>query len=177
MNQKSFLKKVSGLYILIFFLFVSFTQAQDIWWISEYPAFLRYLVKAPQKTLRTSFKTGPKGRRKVSLSVSIQSGNILILTVRPPKESMVTFDERTGKKTPVSKNPKIIIRDTNLDGMLDDYKMEPGLPPPNAILSKNGFMKITRSQKDSPMFLQWVIGIAFCVNHFLHGVDSVFPIE
>ena len=127
--------------------------------------------------MKTSFKTGPEGTKKVFLIVSLKLSKSLILTIKPPKESIVTIDEKTGKKTPVSKNPKIIIRDNDLDGMLDDFKIEPGRPPTNAMLTKDGFMSYTGNQEERAIFVQWMVGIGYCINHFLHGVNSAFPIR
>ncbi|MFC1578414.1 hypothetical protein ACFL36_05320 [Thermodesulfobacteriota bacterium] len=151
------------------------SQAQNLWWLSEYPDFIKFLSKAPQKTLKTSYKAGPKGEQEVFLIVSLQSKQKLVLTTKLPKEAMSTIDEKTGKRIPDSVGTDIIIRDNNLDGMLNDFKMEPGQPPKGAILTNDGFMKFTGSKEDKVMLLQWMVGIGYCINHYLHGIDWPFP--
>ena len=148
---------------------------QGLWWISDYPKLLKKVENAPDNNLKTSYITGPDGLARVKLSLLKKEGAGLVLQVRPPKKSLVTFDKKTGEKIPVKTNPIITIRDHNLDGMPDDFKMEPGYPPENAVLTKDGFMIFKYNDEDRVMLMQWTISIGYCINHFLYNVNSVFP--
>ncbi len=156
-------------------LIVTNASTQGFWWISDYPELLKQVGNAPNHNLKTSYRTGPDGRERVNLSVLKKESAGLVLQVRPPKQSLVTLDEKTGKKIPAKTDPIITIRDHNLDGMPDDFKIEPGYPPKNAVLTKDGFMIFKYNDEERVMLMQWVVGIGFCINHFLYNVDSVFP--
>jgi hypothetical protein len=95
-----------------------------------------------------------------------------------PREAMVSVDPDTGENIPSETAPRITIRDHNLDGMPDDFNIQPaGQPVYKEELTEDGFIKFRDSSEHQAIFVQWSVGIGYSVNHFLHGIDSAMPRE
>ena len=69
----------------------------------------------------------------------------------------------------------LVIRDHDLDGYPDDFSLTPGHPPESAILTKDGFVRVQKSEEYRSIFIQWMVGMGFSVNEFLYGIKSVYP--
>lgn len=154
---------------------------EDFWWMSEYPILVRVVNTADDSFLTASYRAGSEGKREVRLSLFTTSDGGLVLRTELPKESLFTIDPETGKQVPGTMPTVVTIRDHNLDGAPDDFyiqvgdsEMEIG-PSDKEELTPDGFVKFRDSPDHQFILIKWSIGIAFCVNHFLHGVDSVFP--
>jgi len=102
--------------------------------------------------------------------------NAIVLEVSLPKQAIVTHDKEKAVTIPASESPKIIMRDHEQDGIIND-SMVPGKPPPGASLTKDGYMKFEPTAEYQGIFLQWMVGIGLSINHFLHGIDSAYPRE
>lgn len=154
---------------------------QDFWWMSEYSALVRAVNTADSSSLSASYRTGPEGEREVRLSLFTTPDGGLVLRTDLPKESLFTIDPDTGKQIPGTMPTVVTIRDHNLDGRPDDFYIELGDtgmrvdPSYGEELTRDGFVKFRNSPDHHFALIKWSIGIAFCVNHFLHGVDSALP--
>lgn len=149
--------------------------AQGFWWEPEYQALNGKISSSPGSTLESKYKTGPRGSREVQLSIRKVAGAI-ILKMELPREAVKSVDPRTGRTVTSPVAPVITIRDNNLDGMPDDFKMEPsGRPLYREEISADGFVKYRNSPEHQIIMVNWSIGIGFSINHFLHGVDSAIP--
>ena len=161
---------------LIFALIGKSALSQSLWWQSEYKDLVRAINIAKNTSLSTSYRVGPKGRDEVKLVLQINQANSLILTMRLPKRSIATKDEKTGEMIPSKVNPILIIRDHNLDGIPNDFTLEASVVPMyKEEFTKDGFIKFRNSPDHQVILIQWIVGIGFSINHFLHGVDSVLP--
>ena len=154
---------------------------QDFWWLSEYPALVEAVNTAEHSSLTTSYRAGPEGEREVKLSLSTTSEGGLILATGLPRESSFTIDPDTGEQIPGTMPITLIIRDHDLNGWPDDWYAKSGDVEMDRDLlygeelTDDGFIKFRASPDHQFILMKWVIGIAFCVNHFLHGVDSALP--
>jgi hypothetical protein len=149
---------------------------QDLWWKSEYPALVKIVSSADNSSVSTSYSTGPDGRSQVKLLLLKKASEGLVLKIEVPKEAIFSIDPKTGKKIPSETAPVITIRDHNLDGMPDDFNMEPsGELVYKEELTKDGFIKFRNTREHQSILMQWSVGIGFSINHFLHGIDSVMP--
>jgi len=115
--------------------------SQNLWSFSEYSNLLKVIDNAPNNEIETSYKTGPGGLSKIEITLS-NKGRGLLLVMKLPKQAVMAYDEDNNKMIPSDTNPLIFIRDNNLDGQPDDFKMEPGIPPDNSIATSDGFFKI-----------------------------------
>ncbi|GBE16327.1 hypothetical protein BMS3Abin15_00141 [bacterium BMS3Abin15] len=157
-------------------LLTSVSHANSIWWLSEYPLLIKAVENANNYTLTTTYKTGPNLSAQGKYEILKMPKKGMIFKSILPKEAIVSVDPKTGNTEPSEKNPTIIIRDHNLDGIPDDFTMEPkGMPLYNEKLTKDGFIKYRNSPEHQVIFMQWVIGIGYSINHFLHGIDSPMP--
>ena len=149
---------------------------QDNLWISEYPALIKAVEQSDDNTLSTSYMTGPNLTSKVELYLSKKADNGLVLKTTLPREAILTFDPKTGEKRPSETPPVIIIRDHDLDGLPDDFHMEPsGTPLYKEKFSADGFIKYRDSPEHQVILLKWIIGIKYATNYFLHGVRLSIP--
>ena len=149
-------------------------NAQPIWWLSEYPKLVQKIDNSPSKQLETSYRTGPEGQSKVSLKL-VRRLNDIVLEVMLPKQAIVSHDKKNNAMIPSSEPPKIIMRDHDQDGVLDDFLMVPGTPSPGTSLTTNGYIKFEPKEEYQGIFIQWLVGIGYSINHFLHGIDSAYP--
>jgi len=151
-------------------------STQPIWWMSEYPDLIKVVSAADNASLATSFRTGPGGKSQVNLSIYKKPKGGLILKLKAAKEAVFTVDPKTREKIPSKVAPVLTIRDHNLDGIPDDFNMElPGKPLYKEEFTKDGFIKFRNSPDHEVILLQWMVGIGFSVNHFLHKIDSALP--
>lgn len=150
------------------------TNAQPIWWLSEYPKLVQKIDNSPSKQLETSYRTGPEGQSKVNLKL-IRSGNNIILEMMLPKQAIVFHDKENNAMVPSSEPPKIIMRDFDQDGVLDNFIMVPGNPSPGATLATDGYILFEPKDEYQGIYIQWMVGIGYSINHFLHGIDSAYP--
>jgi len=146
-------------------------DTQQLWWLSDYPKLIHKIDTTTTKQLNTSWKTGPEGRSNVYLTLA-KKGNSLVMEMKLPREAVVTRNEKTSKTVPSSEIPVIVIRDHDLDGYPDDFSVTPANPPENAILTGDGFAKVQQTEEYASIFMQWMVGIGFTVNEFLHGIKS-----
>ncbi len=149
---------------------------QDLWWQSEYPILVKTVSSADNLSLLTSYRTGPGGRSQVKLLLLKEPSDGLVLKIELPDEAIFSIDQKTGKKIPSGTAPIITIRDHNLDGIPDDFNMEPaGEPVYKEELTADGFIKFRNTPEHQSILMQWSVGIGFSINHFLHGIDSAMP--
>jgi len=166
---------ISTVCLLLIFS-ASLSYANSIWWLSEYPSLIKAVENANNSTLTTTYKTGPNLSAEGKYELFKKPKKGLIFKSILPKEAIVSVDPKTGDTKPSEKNPVIIIRDHNLDGMPDDFTMEPkGTPLYKEKLTKDGFIKYRNSPEHQVILMQWAIGIGYSINHFLHGFDSPMP--
>ena len=151
-------------------------SAQPVWWMSEYPDLIKVVSAADNASLASSYRTGPGGKSRVNLSIYKKPKGGLILKLKAPKGAMFTTDPKTGEKIPSKVAPVLTIRDHNLDGIPDDFNIEPsGVPLYEEEFTKDGFIKFRDSPDHQSILVQWIVGIGFLVNHFLHKIDSALP--
>ena len=67
------------------------------------------------------------------------------------------------------------MRDYDRDGVLDDFMMVPGNPSPGATLTTDGYILFEPKDEYRGIYIQWMVGIGYSINHFLHGIDSAYP--
>jgi hypothetical protein len=135
------------------------SRIKSLWWKAEYPALVELVGRAPNSTLKVSYRTGPEGRAEVKLSLHKKPNGGLTLRSEYPKEALFSVDRETGRKTPAEANFVITFYDANLDGIPDQTLLEPG----------GGKLD------DNFALIQWSTGIGFSINHFLHGIKSAMP--
>lgn len=148
-------------------------EEKTFWWTVEYPTLIQAVSMAKNRMLSTSYRTGPGGRSQVKLSLLIDPNDALVLKIKLPKEAITSIDPKSGEKTPTEIIPLITIRDQNMDGLPDDFKVEPsGAPLYKEEFTKDGFTKFRDHPDHQSILVMWSTGIGFSVNHFLHGIDS-----
>ncbi|MEW5994058.1 MAG: hypothetical protein AB1744_06645 [Candidatus Zixiibacteriota bacterium] len=146
------------------------------WWITEYPALIQAVETSNDRTLSTTYRTGPGGEAEVKLTLIRKSNDGLVLKLNLPRQAIFSVDSKTGEKIPSSILPVITIRDHNQDGIPDDFNMEPsGEPLYEETVTKDGFIKFRSGTDHQSIWVQWSIAIGYSVNHFLHGFDSALP--
>lgn len=161
--------------------FPVFAYQPIAWWSPEYPALVRAIDADPGRLLATSYRSGSQGEREIRLFVLMVPDGALILRTELPPESMFTIDPETGKEIPSTVSITVTIRDHDLDGTLDDFRFKVGDvevqrdSSSGEELTSDGFVKFRDVPDHQFVLAKWVIGIGFCINHFLHGVDSALP--
>ena len=166
--------------VFIFSFLEDSAKCQQFWWMSEYQELIQTIHKGKKVCLSTSYRVGPKGQQEVKLLLYKQTKDSLILEVKLPEKAMVSLDPKTGKTIASKDNPVITIRDHNLDGIPDDYLIEPEENfkySGTSELTEDGFVIIRNTPEDQPILIQWNVAIGYSVNHFLHGVNSAIPIK
>lgn len=149
-------------------------NAQSIWWLSEYPKLIQKIDDSPSKNLESSYATGPEGQQKVNLKL-ISRENAFILELMLPKQAIVSNDKKNNTMVPSPQPLKIIMRDHDRDGLLDNFLIVPGTPSPGTSLTPDGYIEFEPKEEYQGIFVQWMVGIGFSINHFLHGIDSAYP--
>lgn len=164
---------------IIFFVFIitcDISHAISIWWHSEYPSLITKVETTKNHMLTTTYKTGPNLSAEGKYEISKIPKKGIVFKSLLPKEALVSVDPKTGNTKAGANRPQVIIRDHDLDGIPDDFTMEPkGTPLYNEKLTKDGFIRYRNSPDHQVILMQWVIGIGYSINHFLHGVDSPMP--
>jgi hypothetical protein len=151
-------------------------STQDALWIYEYPALVQAVETAKNQTLSTSYRAGPCGEAEVELTLIRKPNDGLILKLGLPSQAVFSVDRQTGDKIRNDSRHRIIIRDHNLDGLPDDFRMESsGDPLYEEQITEDGFIKYRDSREHQAIAIQWVIGIGYSTNYFLHGVSSFMP--
>lgn len=150
--------------------------AQAPWWQAEYPALIEAVSGADSSHMSASYWTGPDGTSEVNLSLFQDKKHGIVLKMQLPKEAILSVDEKTGEMTPRETAPEMTIRDYEMDGYPDDFKIIPSFEPiAEEKQTEDGFTIYRNSPDHQAIKIQWSIGIGFCINHFLHGVDSAMP--
>ena len=149
-------------------------NAQPIWWLTEYPKLVQKIDNSPSKQLETSYRTGPEGQSKVNLKL-IRSGNDIVLEVMLPKQAIVSHDKKNNAMIDSSEPQKIIMLDHDQDGVLYIFLIVRGTPSLGTSLTTDGYIKFEPKEEYQGLFIQWVVGIGYSINHFLHGIDSAYP--
>lgn len=149
---------------------------QDLWWQSEYPVLVKTVNKANNSSLSTTYKTGPEGSSQLNLFLLKKPSDGMVLKIDLPKDAIFSIDQKSGRKIASETASIITIRDHNLDGIPDDFNMEPsGEPVYNEELTEDGFIKFRNTPEHQSILVLWSVGIGFAINHFLHGIDSAMP--
>jgi hypothetical protein len=149
-----------------------------MWWLSEYPLLIKKVETAKNHILTTTYKTGPNLKAEGKYEILKIPKKGLVFKSILPEEAIVSVDSKTGNSQASPSKPQIIIRDHDLDGIPDDFTIEPsGWPVDNETLTKDGFIKYRNSADHQVILIQWTIGMGYSINHFLHGVDSFMPRE
>ena len=148
---------------------------QRAWWLAEYPQLNTALDQAGGK-LSASYRTGPEGQEFVHTELRRGPGHGLTLVVDAPRQAVKSLDEKTGRLIPQDRRNVLSFRDTDLDGMPDQVRMEPAAEPiSRESFTEDGFMRIRDSADHTVFLIQWTVGLGYCTNHFLHGKESAFP--
>ena len=164
--------------IILFVLIITcnISHAISMWWRSEYPSLIKKVENTKNHMLTTIYKTGPNLSAEGKYEILKIPKKGLVFKSILPKEAIVSVDPNTGNTEPSANRPQIIIRDHDLDGIPDDFTMKPkGTPFYNEKLTKDGFIKYRNSPEHKVILMQWVLGIGYSINHFLHGIDSPMP--
>jgi len=149
---------------------------EEYWWMAEYPTLIQAVKTSDNSTLSATYLTGPQGNAEVKIKLFRKPQGGLIMTKDLPSQAVFSIDPKTGKRIPSSTGTTIIIRDHNEDGKLDDFRVEPsGETLYKEEVTDEGFTKFRTGSDHQIISMQWAIGIGFCVNHFLHGIDSALP--
>lgn len=143
----------------------------------EYANLVKAVENAPGATLTTSYRTGPTGRQLAIVTLSRREGQGLVLVSALPEEAVKTVDPATGRLAPGTKAWQITMLDQDLDGQPDYFRMGPGGEPadPEDKLTKGGLVRLRNSAEHQVIKAVWKMDIGYCINHFLHGVDSPPP--
>ena len=100
----------------------------------------------------------------------------LILTADLPREATRSLDPKTGELKPRETRSILTFRDLDLDGVPDEFKVEPrGELLYEEELTDDGFVKFRNSSEHQSILTLWSVSIGFSINHFLHGIDSALP--
>ncbi len=152
------------------------SEAQDFWWQPEYMSLVQFVSSDDDSTVSITYQSGLKASDQTTCSVLIQNDSSLVLRVELPKKALFTLDPETGQKVPSKTTPIYTIRDHDLNGTPDDFRIEPeGEPISREQLTEDGYTVYRSSPEQESVPLFWGLGIGFCINHFLHGVDSPMP--
>jgi hypothetical protein len=147
---------------------------QNKWWLAEYPALIEAVEKADSNQLSTSYTVLADGTSKVELLLSKTTDKGFILTMKLPKGVQSSIDLNTGEKVRSDVAPIIIIRDHNLDGLPDDFQIEPsGQPLYKEKVTDDGFIIYRDDPEHHVILAQWAIGVGYSINYFLHGRSSL----
>ncbi len=149
-------------------------RGESFWWQKEYRDLCTLVEDAPGHTKSTSYRTGPGGRDVVSVVLTNKPGEGMILKMTLPKGAL--FDSDLMEAPAEVSFAVVTIRDHDLDGMLDDFRIEPSKSPANReAMTKDGFIKYKTHRDYEVILFQWTVGIGYAVNRFLHNIDSPFP--
>ena len=129
------------------------------WWTPEYEALVKYIRDS--RGASASFPTST-GDDHTTISLYITKGG-LVLIMDMPSKAIYSVDKQ-GKKYYQEKRHKLFLKDSNLDGRLDYYKM-----------GEKSYNKFKGTENEKTMLMQWVSMLAFSVNNFLHGIPNPFP--
>jgi hypothetical protein len=166
---------ISIIYLSLIFL-PSVSYAETIWWLSEYPSLIKKIETTKNQMLTITYKTGPNLSAEGKYEIYKKPEEGIIFKSILPKEAIFSVNPKTGKTEASATNPQILIRDHNLDGIPDDFSMGPkGELIYKETLTKDGFIKYRDSSEHQVILMQWVVGIGYSINHFLHGIDSPMP--
>lgn len=147
---------------------------QNKWWLDEYPILIQAVEKAENNQLSTSYTVLADGTSKVELLLSKTPDTGFILTMKLPKGVQSSINPSTGEKLQNDVSPTIIIRDHNLDGLPDDFQIEPsGQPLYKEKITDDGFIIYRDDPNHKAILTQWAIGIGYSINYFLHGQSSL----
>ena len=147
---------------------------QNKWWLAEYPALIEAVEKADSNQLLTSYTVIADGTSKVELLLSKSTDKGFILKMKLPKGVESSIDLNTGEKVRSDVAPTIIIRDHNLDGLPDDFQVEPsGQPLYKEKVTDDGFIIYRDDPEHHVILAQWAIGVGYSINYFLHGRSSL----
>lgn len=147
---------------------------QNKWWLVEYPALIEAVEKADSNQLSTSYRVLADGTSKVELLLSKTTDKGFILTMKLPKGVLSSIDPNTGENVRSDVAPTIIIRDHNLDGLPDDFQMEPsGQPLYKENVTDDGFIIYRDAPEHHVILAQWAIGVGYSISYFLHGRSSL----
>jgi len=144
------------------------------WWRPEYPALVKMVSMAEKSSLTTGYKSGPGGQSYRTIVLLLEPGGAFVLKVDLPPESMYSIDPKTGKRIPGKMGFMVAIRDHDLDAVPDDFMFEPSAQHTQEVETFEP-TRFTNSPDQQAVLVQWLVGIGFSVNHFLHGVDSAKP--
>jgi len=138
----------------------------------EYPNLIT-TINNTNYPLSTAYKSGPKGKDVTKLSVSKNHNDGLILKMELPQESFFSIDIKTSKKVLSPKRILITMRDRDIDGMLDEFKIE---PPQGFVekkkLTRDGFVKFNTEDADEQYILiSWYMGIRLSIIRFVYMID------
>ena len=148
--------------IIFLLILPSVIYAYDFWWwIPEYGALVKYIRASEGVSASFPTSTGDD-HTKISLYVT-KGGLVLIMDM--PSKAIYSVDKK-GKKYFQEERHTWFLKDSNLDGKLDYYKMK-----------EKSYIKFKGTKKEMSLQMQWVSMMAFSVNNFLHGIPNPYPRE
>ena len=146
--------------IILLLIFPSVCFAHEHWWwTSEYNALVNYVRDS--SGVSTTFPTR-SGDDHTKLYINVTRGG-LILKLDMPSKAIYSVDKK-GKKYYQEERHTWFLKDSNLDGKLDYYKMK-----------EKSYKKFKGTKKEMSLQMQWVSMMAFSVNNFLHGIPNPYP--
>lgn len=152
------------------------TAGARVWWQDEYQALCGFVERSPGHMITTSYTTMSGARDRVRLILIKRDTGGMVLKMRLPGGALFDRDLAAGSAGNAAEIYTITMRDNDLDGMLDDFKIEPpAMPSTGKELNRGDFIRYRHDRDHEFILLQWTMGIGYAVNHFLHGVDSPFP--
>jgi hypothetical protein len=145
------------------------------WWLSEYGNLNAALDRAGGK-LSASYRTGPRGEAVVRIELIRGPGQAVTLVIDSPPQATKAFDEKSRSWVSEDYRSVWTLRDIDLDGFPDQARDEPGGKPIfQETFTVDGFMRVRDSTQHDAIFTEWMVGLGYCTNRFLHGKDSAFP--
>jgi len=145
--------------IIILLIFPSVCFAHEHWWwTSEYDALVNYVRDS--SGVSTTFPTR-SGDDHTKLYINVTRGG-LILKLDMPSKAIYSVDKK-GKKYYQKNRHLMFLKDVNLDGKLDYYKIK-----------NSPYKKFKKTNEGMTYKAQWVTLMSFSVNNFLHGIPSPY---
>ena len=145
--------------IIFLLILPSVIYAYDFWWwIPEYGALVKYIRASEGVSASFPTSTGDD-HTKISLYVT-KGGLVLIMDM--PSKAIYSVDKK-GKKYYQKNRHLMFLKDVNLDGKLDYYKIK-----------NSPYKKFKKTNEGMTYKAQWVTLMSFSVNNFLHGIPSPY---
>jgi len=163
--------------LLIIFLsegiFASSYNSEDgqyFWWQPQYSELISYLNNNG-KTLKCSYSAGEIGADTVYLTLSILNNSAIMLKIDGPGSATLEEDPSSGTLIPRQGRAIFLYLDLDKDGIPEKYR---DLTSPYKEDREKYYIIDINGPNKNVVFL-WDIGIAYIINKYLNGIESVLP--